>query len=168
MNTGICFLISYYWQTEKCSTTVHFSYQPLKWPLQIYFACRFKVGTLRCKMLPILPLHAQQFPRTSTNPENGQKRPFLDSKINSFESGTRFTVSASLYSRPIFPLSNGAYRMSLKLWVAEQLARDRSGRKVEKSSRTRDRTGCPRLASPRLSHWATRSVMPVASRFCIL
>ena len=84
-------------------------------------------------MLPILPLHAQQFPRTSTNPENGQKRLFLGARVSSF---TRFTVNVSLYSRPIFPLSNGAYRMSLKLRVAEQLARDRSGRKVEKSDPT--------------------------------
>ena len=112
-------------------------------------------------MLPILPLHAQQFPRTSTNPENGQKRPFLGARVSSF---TRFTVNISLYSRPIFPLSNGAYRMSLKLRVAEQLARDRSGRKVGPD---RDRTGHPRLARPRLYHLATCPVMRGASRFCI-
>ena len=41
--------------------------------------------------------------------------------------GTCFIIDDSLYSRPIFPLSNDAYRVSLRPSVAEQSAQDRRG-----------------------------------------
>ena len=59
--------------------------------------------------------------------KNGQKRPFFDGRVNNFARGTRFTVNDCLYSRPILPLSNGVYHMSLRLAVAEQSTQDRSG-----------------------------------------
>ena len=58
------------------------------------------------------------------NPEKWSKRPFFDERANSSARGTGFTVNDSLYSRPVFPLSNGVYRMSLRLSVGEQSARD--------------------------------------------
>ena len=61
---------------EMVNYVFNFSYNHLKLPLQICFAYRFKVGTFPCKMRPASPLHAKQFPSTSINPENGQKRFF--------------------------------------------------------------------------------------------
>ena len=48
-------------------------------------------------------------------------------RVKGFKRGTRFTVNDSLYSRPIFPLSNDAYGVSLRPSVVEQSAQDRSG-----------------------------------------
>ena len=48
-------------------------------------------------------------------------------RVNSFARGTPFAVNDGPYSRPIFSLSNGVYRMSLRPPVAEQSARDPSG-----------------------------------------
>ena len=72
-------------------------------------------------------LYAQQFPATSINPENGQKWSLFNGRDNSFARDTRFTMDDSLYSRSIFLIPNGVYCKSLRLSIAEQLARDPNG-----------------------------------------
>ena len=94
----------------------------------IYFAYRFKVGTYIplqnatgfILSRPIVSEHQHQSWNVA---KNGR---FFDGRVNSFAHDTRFTVTDSLYSRPVFPLSNGVYRMSLRLFLAEQSARDPS------------------------------------------
>ena len=78
-------------------------------------------------MAPVSALQAQQFPVIRINPEKWPKTAVFNGRDNSFARGTRFTMDDSLYSRLIFPLSNGVYRMSLRLPIAEQSARDPSG-----------------------------------------
>ena len=78
-------------------------------------------------MIPASALHAQQFPASGINPEKWPKTAVFGGRVNSFERGTCFTVNDSLYSRPIFPLSNGAYRVSLRPSVVEHSTQDRSG-----------------------------------------
>ena len=77
-------------------------------------------------MTPVSALYAQQFLDTSINPEKWPKGPFFNGRDDSFARGTRFTVNDSLYSRPVFPLSNGAFRVSLRPSVVEQWTQDRS------------------------------------------
>ena len=77
-------------------------------------------------MTPVSALQAQQFPVTRINPEKWPKTAVFNGRDNSSARGTRFTMDDGLYSRQIFPLSNGVYRMSLRLSIAEQSARDPS------------------------------------------
>ena len=78
-------------------------------------------------MTSVPALHAQQFPATSINPEKWSKTAVFNGGDNSFARGARFTTDDSQYSRPIFPLSNGAYRVSLRPSIVEQSTQDRSG-----------------------------------------
>ena len=153
------------------NSVFHFSYHPLKWSPPMDFAYRFEVGTFLCKMTPVSTLYAKQFPCTSINPEkNGQKRPFLDGRVQSFARSMCFIVNR-LYSRPISPLSNRVYRMSLRLSVVNQTARDLSGAARFCTNFRIFRFQCwtndARLHVPAAPHWSQRNqnlIKPVESR----
>ena len=103
---------------------LHFGYRPSKWPLQIYFTYRFKVGSFPCKIPPVSSLHARQFPSTSINPENGQEGRFSSEELIALN-----VARASLWTTVylLANLSNGAYRVSLRPSVVEQSTQDWSG-----------------------------------------
>ena len=108
------------------NSVFHFSHHPLKWPLQSISQIDLKLVHSPAKCHRFHPFMPNSFRAPASILKSGQKRPFFDGRVNSFALGTRFTVTDSLYSRPVFPLSNGVYRMSLRLFLAEQSARDPS------------------------------------------
>ena len=122
---------------EMVNSMFHFIYHPFKWSPHFYFAYKFKVSIFpwdegnyfrgtkpvafyATGFVPPCPIVSQHHHQSWKMNKNGR----FSAEGNSFERGTRFTKNDSLYSRPVFPLSNGACRMSLRLSVLEQSAQD--------------------------------------------